>query len=199
MGKSKVIYNGEILMDLTGDDVKAEHLLKGIKAHDSNGDPITGTCEYDYNTSSDEIMNTAATAAEIIAGRTVAVGGAKVTGTMKRNDSVIGKIATKDDEYIIPQGHHDGGGKVSIADTEKQKLISENIREGVTILGVPGSMSGNEDSKPQNRTVDAPLDEDLVVLPETGYNCLSEVTVKKVPYEEIDNTASGKGITVKIG
>ena len=83
--------------------------------------------------------------------------------------------------------------------TEKMKLIPENIREGITILGVPGTMSGNEDSKPQSREVEAPLTEDLTVLPEDGYNCLSQVIVKKVPYQTIDNTADGKGITVKIG
>lgn len=194
MGKSKVIYNGETLIDLTNDDVKADKLLKGIKAHDSNGDPITGTCEYDVK--SDGLT---AIAAEILSGKTAAVGGQILTGTMPNKGAVTGTIASKDGEYTIPAGYHDGSGKVSIEATEKKKLIPENIREGVTILDVEGMMSGNEDSKPQSREVAAPLNEDLTVLPEEGYNCLSQVVVKKVPYQEIDNTADGKGITVMIG
>lgn len=194
MGKSKVIYNGETLIDLTGDDVKADKLLKGIKAHDSNGDQITGTCDYDVNSS-----DVTAIAAEILKGKTAAIKGEIVEGTMTNNGAVAGKIITKDGAYTVPQGYHDGSGKVAIDDTEKEKLIPDNIREGVTVLGVVGTMSGSEDSKPQSREVEAPLDSDLTVLPEEGYNCLSQVVVKKVPYEEIDNTADGKGITVIIG
>ena len=54
-------------------------------------------------------------------------------------------------EYTVPQGYHDGSGKVSIDATEQAKLIATNIREGVTILGVEGAMSGSEDMKPQLR------------------------------------------------
>lgn len=200
MGYSKVVYNGKELINLMGDDVKPQNLLKGIKAHDSNGDPITGSCDYDFNTSSDEIMNTAATAAEILSGKTAAVGGFKVTGTMKNNAAVTGKIATKDGEYTIPQGYHDGSGKVKIDETAIEQLKPENVREGRTILGVVGTMTGNEAEKPQpTKEVNAPLNEDLVVGPDDDYTCLTEVVVKKVPYEEIDNTAEGKGVTVIIG
>lgn len=194
MGRSKIIYGGQTLIDLTNDDVKADKLLKGIKAHDSNGDPITGTCEYDVK--SDGLT---ATAAEILSGRTAAVGGQIITGTMANKAAVAGTISTKDGEYTIPQGYHDGSGKVGIDATEKQKLVPENIREGVIVLGIEGAMSGSEDAKPQNKEVAAPINEDVTVLPDEGYTCLSQVIVKKVPYQEIDNTASGKGITVMIG
>ena len=195
MGYSKVIYGDKTLINLTNDDVSADKLLKGIKAHNSNGDQITGTCEYDMKTE-----GFTAIASEILADKTAGVGAQKITGTMPNKGSVTGSISTKDGEYTVPQGYHDGGGKVSISATEKEKLVAENIREGVTILGVEGTMSGNENMKPQSREVDAPLDKDLEVLPETekGYNCLSQVVVKKVPYEEIDN-GTGKGTTVKIG
>ena len=56
-------------------------------------------------------------------------------------------------EYTVPQGYHDGSGKVSIDATEQAKLIATNIREGVTILGVEGAMSGSEDMKPQSKEV----------------------------------------------
>lgn len=42
MGRSKVVFDGETLIDLTGDDVTAETLAKGVKAHDKAGNPIVG-------------------------------------------------------------------------------------------------------------------------------------------------------------
>ncbi len=70
---------------------------------------------------------------------------------MKNNGAVKGIISTVAGEYTVPQGYHDGSGKVSIDATEQAKLIATNIREGVTILGVEGTMSGSEDMKPQSK------------------------------------------------
>lgn len=42
MGKSKVIYKNKTLIDLSEDTVKPESLLKGVTAHNANGDPIVG-------------------------------------------------------------------------------------------------------------------------------------------------------------
>ena len=194
MGYSKVIYDGETLIDLIDDTVTKETLLAGATAHNSNGDKITGTCDYDMKTSG---FN--ATASNILVGMTAGVGGKEVVGTMPDRKSVTGTIKAIDEEYIIPQGCHDGGGKVSIDAAEQAKLIPENIREGRTILGVTGTMSGSEGEKPQPKVeVAAPLKDDLTILPEGDYTCLSEVVVKKVPVEKITN-AVGKGITVKIG
>ena len=46
-------------------------------------------------------------------------------------------------------GFHDGSGSAAIDETEQAKLVPANIREGVTILGVEGSMSSSEGMKPQ--------------------------------------------------
>lgn len=43
MGNSKIVYYGETLIDLTGDTVTKEKLLKGITAHDKKGEKVTGT------------------------------------------------------------------------------------------------------------------------------------------------------------
>ena len=51
-------------------------------------------------------------------------------------------------------------------------------------------------SSPQAKEV-VPSKVDQTVAPNKGYDCLSEVTVKAVPYEEVQNSAGG--ITVKIG
>lgn len=49
---------------------------------------------------------------------------------------------------------------------------------------------------PQAKEI-VPATVDQTVAPDSGYDCLSEVTVKAVPYEEVTNEAGG--ITVKIG
>ena len=43
MGKSKVIYNDETIIDLSNDTVNPGVLKQGYTAHNSNGDPIVGT------------------------------------------------------------------------------------------------------------------------------------------------------------
>lgn len=191
MGRSKIVYYGETLIDLTQDTITAPKLLVGYTAHGADGEPIDGSCDFDVNSS-------AATAKpeEVLAGKTYAKGGKMNTGTMPNNGAATGSISTKDGTYTIAQGYHDGGGKVAIADAEKAKLIAANIREGITLLGVAGSMSGTEDAIPQAKTV-TPAKTQQEVLPDSGYNFLSSVTVLAVPYTESDNTAGG--ITVTIG
>lgn len=190
MGVSKVIYGGKTLIDLTADTVVADKLLVGYKAHGANGEAITGTCDYDANT-----QDATAVEAEILAGKTAYNKGNKVTGTMKNNGAVAGKISTKAGVYTVAQGYHDGSGTVQIDATEQAKIIATNIREGVTILGVTGTMSGKEGEKAQAKAV-TPSTEAQTVLPDSGYTCLSQVTVAAIPYVESDNSAGGKTVTI---
>jgi len=189
--KSKVIFNGDVLIDLTADTITAADLASGKTAHDKSGAPITGTNTYDSNTSNDT-----ATASEILATKTAHARGTALTGTMPNNGAVSGTISTVAGEYTVPQGYHDGSGKVSISSTEQAKIIATNIRQGVTILGVEGTMSGQEDVNAQSRTV-TPTASVQTVTPETGYNYLTQVTVNAIPYSESDNSAGG--VTVTIG
>ena len=121
--------------------------------------------------------------------------GATVTGTMKNNGSVEGSIATKEQVYTIPQGFHDGSGNVQIATAEQAKLIPKNIRDGITILGVRGTMSGTEGAKPQQKTV-TPSTATQTIMPDAGYNYLSQVTVNPIPYTESENSAGGTTVTI---
>ncbi len=192
MGKSKIVLkDGRVLMDLTADTVKKDKLLKGYTAHGADGELITGECEFDANT-----QDATATEDEILSGKTAYNKGIKVTGKMKNNGAVAGKIDTKTGKYTVPQGYHDGSGTVQIDSTEQAKLIPANIREGVTVLGVTGSMTGTEAEKKQSKEV-TPSFEEQTVLPDSGYTCLTEVVVKAIPYTETPNSAGG--ITVTIG
>lgn len=190
MAISKVIYGGQTLIDLTADTVVADKLLKGYKAHGADGEVINGACTFDADT-----QDATATAAEILTGKTAYNKGNKVTGTMKNNGAVSGKISTKTGKYTVPQGYHDGSGTVQIDSTEQAKLIPANIREGVTVLGVAGTMSPNEGEKAQEKTV-TPSTTAQTVVPDSGFTCLSSVTVNAIPYAENDNSAGGKTVTI---
>lgn len=190
MAISKVVYGGNTLIDLTPDTITPDKLLKGVTAHGADGEAITGSCEFDANT-----QDATATAAEILTGKTAYNKGVKITGTMKNNGAVSGTISTKAGAYTVPQGYHDGSGKVSISSTEQAKLVPANIREGVEILGIRGTMSGSEDEKKQSKTV-TPSTTEQVVLPDNGFTCLSQVTVGAIPYKESSNSAGGTTVTI---
>lgn len=187
---NKVIYGGQTLIDLTGDTVTASDILTGKKAHDKSGAQITGTCSYDADTS-----DANATAAEILATKTAYVAGSKITGSMPNRGAVTGTISTKTQQYTIQNGYHDGSGKVSISSTEQAKIIAGNIRQGVTILGVEGTMSGSEDVHAQTKTV-TPATTAQTVTPDTGYNYLTQVTVNAIQYVETDNASGGITVTI---
>ena len=187
---NKVIVGKETKLDLTADTVTPDKLAEGITAHDKSGAPIIGTSTKDSDTS-----DATAAVAEVLAGKTYYARGAKMTSTMPNNGAVAGKITTVDGKYTIPMGFHDGGGSAEIDATEQAKIVPANIREGVTILGVQGSMSGNEGVKPQVKSV-TPTFEQQVVLPDAEYNCLSQVTVAAIPVAYSDNAAGGHTLTI---
>lgn len=189
MAINKVIYGGETLIDLIGDTVDAAHLLTGYTAHDKSGAVITGTNTFDSDTSEDT-----AAVAEILAGKTAHARGAALTGTMPNNGAVSGTISTKAGQYTVPQGYHDGSGKVGISSTEQAKIIAGNIKSGVQILGVTGTYTGAAISA-QSKTV-TPTKAAFDVAPDTGYDYLSGVHVNAIPYVESDNSAGGKTATI---
>nr|DAD57955.1 MAG TPA: tail protein [Caudoviricetes sp.] len=114
---------------------------------------------------------------------------------MPNNGSVSLTISTLDDEISIAQGYHDGSGKVSILSTEKAKLIAANIKQGITILGVTGTLEPSSEVKVHSKTV-TPKTAEQVVLPDSGYDYLAQVTVGAIPYVETDNSAGGKTVTI---
>lgn len=189
--RNKVIFGGNVIMDISADTVTADKLASGITAHDKSGAPITGTNTYDADTSDAD-----AVAAEILLNKTAYVNGNKVTGTMPNRGAVTGAISTKTGTYNVQQGYHDGSGSVGISSTEQDKIIPANIRQGISILGVEGSMSGTEEVNAESVTM-TPTTSQQTRTPGTGYNYISQVVVNAIPYVETDNAQGG--VTVTIG
>ena len=151
----------------------------------------TGTSTFDADTS-----DATATAAEILSTKTAYVNGNKVTGSMPNRGAVTGTITTKTQQYTIPQGYHDGSGKVSISATEQAKLIPENIRQGITILSIEGTMSGTEDMDIEPAKTVTPQTAAQTILPATGYDGMAQVTVEAIPVTRTENAQGG--VTVSI-
>ena len=185
---NKLVVGSETKFDLTADTVTADKLLKDITAHDKSGAPITGTCTYDADT-----QDATAAVAEILEGKTAYARGTKLTGTMPNKGAVSGTIATKE-AYTIPMGFHDGSGTVSIDATESAKIVAGNIKSGVTILGVEGTFAG-ETVTAQTKSV-TPTMSAQTVLPDEGFDYLSQVEVAAIPVTYSDNAAGGQTVTI---
>lgn len=184
-----VLSDGRVLMDLTADTITAADLKRGVTAHGADGKEITGTNDYDVDSS-----EATAAVAEVLTGKTFAARGSVLTGTMPNRGGEGGTISTKAGEYTISQGYHDGSGKVSIDSTEQAKIIPENIKAGVEMLGVTGTYSG-EAIKVQTKSA-TPSWSTQTILPDTGYDYLSQVNVAAIPYVETLNAAGGLTVTI---
>lgn len=93
-----------------------------------------GTAKF-YDTASADV-----TSADLLTGKTAFNASGSVSGGMANNGSTSGTISTKAGTVTIPQGYT-SGGTVSISSTEQSKIIASNIKSGVTLLGVSGSLS----------------------------------------------------------
>ena len=121
--KNKIIYGGEVLIDLTQDDVTVADVQSGKKFHLPSGATATGTSTKDADT-----RDATAVASEILIDKTAYKNGSKLTGTMPNRGQQTGNITTKAGTVTIQQGYHDGSGTVGISSTEQTKIIATNIR-----------------------------------------------------------------------
>lgn len=186
---NKVIYGGTTLIDLTGDTVTAADVQNGKIFHLKDGSTTTGTNTWDAYT-----QDANATAAEILSNKTAYVNKNKITGNMP-NIGTTTLIISTTNEITIPQGYHDGGGKATIDSTELEKLISSNIKNGITILGVEGTLTGSEMVSVTTKTV-IPTITNQTFTPPSGVDYFSQFTVNAIPYVESDNEQGGKTVTI---
>lgn len=186
---NKLVVGNEVKFDLTGDTVAPNTLLTGTTAHDKTGAQITGTCSYDSDTSDATVA-----VAEILKDKTAYARGAKIVGTMPNNGAKNYTISDLNDQTIA-MGFYDGSGKISFDSAEKAKIIPANIKNGVSILGVQGTMTGQESVTVQSKTI-IPTFTTQTILPDGGYDYLSQVVVSAIPMTESANTAGGLTLTI---
>lgn len=184
------LANGEVLIDLTQDDVKPEHVQKDIYFHDKTGKRQQGT-----NTKTVDASEASAEASEVLATKTFGKGSEMQTGTMP-NNSGKDVIITKKEGTAIPVGYSDGTGRAKLSDEALANLIAANIKEGVKILDVEGEYGAGDMSAITKEVTPSfvdqtfnPADDDV-----TFY---SSVKVNAIKVDRKDNEAGG--VTVTIG
>lgn len=188
---NKVVINGATKIDLTADTVSAANLLAGITAHDRSGAPIEGTMP----SLADATADATATTATILSGSTAYVAGAKVTGAMPNVGAQTITIDDKDDEIAITAGYHDGSGVAKLDATEKSKLISGNIKSGVSLFGIVGDYTGSENVRLQAKS-STPTFSQQTITADAGYTGLSQVTVAAIPVTYSDNAQGGVSMVI---
>ena len=87
-----------------------------------------------------DLRNDTITAENLLAGYTAHdASGEVINGSMQDNGAVTGVISMIAESYVIPKGYHNGEGSVSVDISETGKIIADNIKKGVSILGVTGN------------------------------------------------------------
>ena len=188
---NKVVYDGAVLIDLTSDTALAADVLTGKYFHLASGVRTQGSCTYDSDTT-----DANAVAGEILLNKTAYVNKVKVTGSMPNNGSsnvtVTGLSGTS-----IPAGYYDGSGKAVIDSTSASALSANNIRAGVTILGVEGSLSPEDDLTVGPVSATPTSSQQVITAASQSLDYITQVTVAAIPYTETVNAQGG--LTVVIG
>lgn len=189
---NKVVYGNQTLIDLTSDTLSAaSQIQSGIVAHLRTGETVTGTNTKDADTSDGTMA-----ASELLYGEVGYSNGNRIVGAMPNNGSNNVTVTSKSGT-TIPAGYYDGTGKAVIDSSSSTALVANNVREGVTILGVLGTMSGSEDMKATSLSVTPYTTSQSFVPSDLGdYNAITSVTVAAITYTE---TANSYGLTATIG
>lgn len=66
--------------------------------------------------------------------------GEAISGSIPIQESGDDTIATVNETIVLPKGYYETDSQVSIDQNEQAKILADNIRDGVTILGVEGRL-----------------------------------------------------------
>lgn len=99
---------------------------------------------------------------------------------------IIGLIRSLNDPFTIPEGMYDGNEAVEIDPDKITELVPMNIRQGVTMLGVRGEMSGTESVKSQSVMI-SPSTDEQVIYPFGSYEYISSAVLEPISYETVEN------------
>ena len=211
MAVNKVVYGTTVLVDLTGDTVTADKLLKGATAHDASGEQVTGThvCSGGLDTS-----DATATANDIAKDKTAYVGGEKVTGSLRLANSLTfsSTVASWDSQNskLMLSGTNPIRCIVSAKGTSKMYCTGDklgdaaaaDVAEGKTFtcyagLKVTGTAKASVPTL-QAKTV-TPSAAEQTVTPDSSYDGLSSVTVEGDANLVPGNIKSGVSIFGVVG
>ena len=128
----KGYYNGSGKVAISGSaNIVSGNIKKGV-----NILGVTGTLE--QNTGIDTTDATAS-ASDILTGKTAYVAGSKITGTMANRSSATIKVSKKGTAVGIPNGYY-RNSYAAIDNNAVADLVEGNIKKGITILGVTGTL-----------------------------------------------------------
>lgn len=187
---NQVVYDGNTLIDLTTDTAVETDVLTGKYFHLATGQRVQGSCTYDMDTSAMD-----AVAGEILYGKKAGVNGNVITGSMVNNGSnnvtVTGLSGTS-----IPAGYYSGAGKAVIDSTSSSNLSANNIREGVVILGVEGTLVPESQPTVGPATATPTSSQQVITAASLSLDYITQVTVYAIPYTETDNAQGGKTVVI---
>lgn len=136
-----------------------------------------------------------ATAAEILDGKTAYVQGKKILGIISNRGDVI--ITPKaDEDQTLEEGYYSNGTIKKVTANVDENIVAENIKKGVTILDVTGTLEYGVDTK------DADAAEDDIEMGKTAYVDGQKITgtipVLSKTYVTSDTDVSKTDYNVKI-
>ena len=108
------------------------------------------------------------------------------------NDITVSTIAGSS----IPAGYYDGSGTAAIDSTSATNLVANNIRQGVEILGVEGTLSAEDELVVGAGSATPTSSQQVITAASQNYDYFTQFTVAAIPYVESDNQQGGKTVVI---
>ena len=102
----------------------------------------------------EDVTNVTASAADVLPSKVIVnSAGQTITGTIHTKSATTNYISNKNDVVTVTAGQYLSGAQtIGISPAERNKIISQNIATGVTILGVSGTHGGTSSNWPYDGT-----------------------------------------------